>query len=128
MNIFQIKNRKVGYSRLITYQLSLFQAMLPDCDDNEDDTDDGIDELDGARSSLGLRNGPCGDVVGVEASLGTSEDDENPLSTSLEPKYFSQSFHQDQEDSDDGWNNCPENLELEFQKGLIYSIFSSQTF
>ncbi|CAJ1061471.1 centrosomal protein of 192 kDa isoform X1 [Xyrichtys novacula] len=96
------------------------QAMLPEGDDEEEDDDDdndGVDEPDGARSSLGLRNGPCGNVTGAEASAGTSEDEENPLSTSLEPKYFSQSFHQDQEDSDDGWNHCSGNLELEFQKG-----------
>ncbi|XP_074538794.1 centrosomal protein of 192 kDa isoform X2 [Halichoeres trimaculatus] len=95
----------------------LFQAMLPEYGDGGDGDDDGVDEPDGARSSLGLRNRSCGDVAGAEALLGISEDDENPLSSSLEPKYFSQSFHQDQEDSDDGWNNCPENLELEFQKG-----------
>ncbi|XP_041648930.1 centrosomal protein of 192 kDa isoform X2 [Cheilinus undulatus] len=93
----------------------LSQVVPPECDEEEDD--DGVDEADGARSSLGLRNGPCGDVTGAEVSAGTSEDDENPLSTSLEPKYFSQSFHQDQEDSDDGWNHCPDNMELEFQQG-----------
>ncbi|XP_037639447.1 centrosomal protein of 192 kDa isoform X1 [Sebastes umbrosus] len=94
----------------------LSQVLLPECDD-EDDDDDGVDELDGARSSLGLRGGPCGNVNAAEASDSTSEDDNNPLSTSLEPKYFSQSFHQEQEDSDDGWNHCPDNLELEFQQG-----------
>lgn len=88
------------------------QVLLPECDD-----DDGVDEPDGARPSLGLRGGPCGDVTGAEASGSTSEDDNNPLSTSLEPKYFSQSFHQEQEDSDDGWNHCPDNLEMEFQQG-----------
>ncbi|XP_034553288.1 centrosomal protein of 192 kDa isoform X2 [Notolabrus celidotus] len=95
----------------------LSQAMFPECNDDDEEDDDGVDEPDGSRHSLGLRNGPCGDVTGAEASVGTSEDDENPLSTSLEPKYFSQSFHQDPEDSDDGWNNCPDNLELEFQQG-----------
>ncbi|XP_044065404.1 centrosomal protein of 192 kDa isoform X2 [Siniperca chuatsi] len=91
----------------------LSQVLLPECDDE----DDGVDEPDGARPSLGSRGGPCGDVTGAEASDSTSEDDNNPLSTSLEPKYFSQSFHQEQEDSDDGWNHCPDNLELEFQQG-----------
>uniref|UniRef100_UPI003AACF527 centrosomal protein of 192 kDa n=1 Tax=Centroberyx gerrardi TaxID=166262 RepID=UPI003AACF527 len=94
----------------------LSQMLQPDCDDKDDD-DDGVDEADGARPSLGLRGGPCGDATVAEASDGTSEDDNNPLSTSLEAKYFSQSFHQEQEDSDDGWNHCPDNLELEFQQG-----------
>ncbi|XP_072251046.1 centrosomal protein of 192 kDa [Leuresthes tenuis] len=81
-----------------------------------DRDDEGVDEPDGARPSLGLRGGPCGDVTAAEASDCTSEDDNDSLSTSLEPKYFSQSFHQEQEDSD-GWNHCPDNLELEFQQG-----------
>lgn len=86
----------------------------------EDDDDEGIDEPDGARPSLGLRGGPCGDVTGAETSGSASEDDNNVLSTSLEAKYFSQSFHQEQEDSDDGWNLCPDNLELEFQQGWLH--------
>ncbi|XP_053287860.1 centrosomal protein of 192 kDa isoform X1 [Pleuronectes platessa] len=99
----------------------LSQVLLPEfCDKDGDDNDDydhsGVDEPDSARPSLGLRGGPCGDVTTAEASGGTSEDDTNPLSTSLEPKYFSQSFHQEQEDSDE-WNHCPDNLELEFQQG-----------
>ncbi|KAM9353963.1 centrosomal protein of 192 kDa [Symphorus nematophorus] len=94
----------------------LSQVLLPECNDNEDD-DEGVDEPDGARPSLGLRGGPCGDVTGADGSGSTSEDDNNPLSTSLEAKYFSQSFHQEQEDSDDGWHHCPEDLELEFQQG-----------
>ncbi|XP_047455217.1 centrosomal protein of 192 kDa isoform X2 [Mugil cephalus] len=94
----------------------LSQVLLPDCSEKSDD-DDGVDEPDGAMASLGLRGGPCGDVTAAEASDSTSEDGNNPLSTSLEPKYFSQSFRQEQEDSDDGWNHCPDNLELEFQQG-----------
>ncbi|KAG8010342.1 hypothetical protein GBF38_014620 [Nibea albiflora] len=93
----------------------LSQVLLPESHDEEDDDDDGVDEPDGSRPSLGLRGGPCGDVTGAEASGNTSEEDNNPLSTSLEAKYFSQSFHQEQEDSDDGWNHCPD--ELEFQQG-----------
>ncbi|XP_068998191.1 centrosomal protein of 192 kDa isoform X2 [Embiotoca jacksoni] len=89
----------------------LSQVLLPDCDD------DGVDELDGARPSLGMRGGPCGDATAAEASDTTSEDDNHPLSTSLEAKYFSQSFHQEAEDSDDGWNHCPDNLMLEFKQG-----------
>lgn len=73
--------------------------------------------------SLGLRGGPCGVPTAAEASDTASDDDNNPLSTSLEPKYFSQSIHVEQEDSDDGWNHCPENLELELQQG--WSLFLS---
>ncbi|XP_018521245.1 centrosomal protein of 192 kDa isoform X1 [Lates calcarifer] len=93
----------------------LSQVLLPECDKDDDDDDhSGVDEPDGARPSLGLRGGPCGDVNA--ASCSTSEDEKNPLSPSLEPKYFSQSFQQEQEDSDDMWNHCPDNLELEFQQ------------
>ncbi|KAM3614616.1 uncharacterized protein V6R79_016875 [Siganus canaliculatus] len=96
----------------------LSQVLTPECnDDEEDDDDDGVDEPDGARPSLGLRGGPCGDVTGPETTSSASEEETNPLSTSLEAKYFSQSLQQDQEESDDGWNHCPDNLEMEFQKG-----------
>uniref|UniRef100_A0AAV2MAT6 Centrosomal protein of 192 kDa n=1 Tax=Knipowitschia caucasica TaxID=637954 RepID=A0AAV2MAT6_KNICA len=78
------------------------------------DSDEGIDEPDGCRQSLGLRGGPCGNASVAEPSDSMSEEEHNPLSTSLEPKYFSQSLHQD--DSDDSWTNCPENVELEFQQ------------
>nr|XP_033496606.1 centrosomal protein of 192 kDa isoform X1 [Epinephelus lanceolatus] len=104
----------------------LSQVLLPECDDDDDDDDDGVDVPDGSRPSLGIRGGPCGDVTVAEASDSTSEDENNPLSTSLEAKYFSQSFHQEQEDSDDCWNHCPDNLELEFQQeadashGVVY--------
>ncbi|KAM7382415.1 hypothetical protein PAMP_002143 [Pampus punctatissimus] len=98
----------------------LSQVLLPESNDqdyDDDDDDEGVDVPDGARPSLGFRGGPCGDATPAEASDTNSEDDNNPLSTSLEPKYFSQSFHQEQEDSDDEWNHCPDNLELEFQQG-----------
>lgn len=86
-------------------------------DTNQDATDDeAVDEPDGGRHSLGPRGGPCGDVAASEASDGASEDD-NPLSMSLEAKYFSQSFQQDPEELDEGWTNCPDSMELEFQQG-----------
>ncbi|XP_015804836.1 centrosomal protein of 192 kDa isoform X2 [Nothobranchius furzeri] len=96
-----------------SYQL-LSQAPLLDCD--KDEEEEGLDEPDGARPSLALRGGPCGTVPASEASDGSS-DDGNLLSTSLEPKYFSQSFNQEQDDSDEGWNYGPDNLEQEFQQG-----------
>lgn len=108
---FEIKLHTIHF-----FSIPMPQVLVPDCDDKNDD-DDGIDELDGARPSLGLRGGPCGDVTAAEVSDSTSEDDNNPLSTSLEAKYFSQSFHREQDDSDDGWNHCPDNLEQEFQRG-----------
>lgn len=101
--------------------------MLPECSDEEEDDDEGIDEPDGARPLLGLRGGPCGDVTGAEPSDSTSEDDNNVLSTSLEAKYFSQSFHQVQEDSDDGWNLCPDNLEFGFEQGGLLHFLCELT-
>ncbi|KAM6967635.1 centrosomal protein of 192 kDa [Aplochiton taeniatus] len=92
----------------------LSQMLPPDCDEEEDE---GVDECDGARPSLGLRGGPCGDVAvpGPSGSSHSSQEDV-PLSTSLEPKYFSQSFQQT-DSSDDGWNHCPDDVEEEFQQG-----------
>ncbi|XP_056290775.1 centrosomal protein of 192 kDa isoform X2 [Pseudoliparis swirei] len=92
------------------------QGLLPDYDDDDDDGD-GLDEPDGSQHSLGRRGGPCGDVTAAEASDSASEDGNNPFSTSLEPKYFSQSFHQDQENSDDAWNHGPDHLETELEQG-----------
>ncbi|XP_038162172.1 centrosomal protein of 192 kDa isoform X1 [Cyprinodon tularosa] len=91
------------------------EPLMPNTDQDSSE-DEAVDEPDGARHSLGPRGGPCGEMTAAEASDGASVD-ENLLSTSLEAKYFSQSFHQDQEDLDDGWNNCPDNMELEFQQG-----------
>ncbi|XP_026149203.1 centrosomal protein of 192 kDa isoform X2 [Mastacembelus armatus] len=95
----------------------LSQVLLPEYDKDDEDDDDGEDEPDGARPSLGMRGGPCGDITAAEASGSTSEDEKDPLSTSLEPKYFSQSICQGPEDSDDEWNHCPDNLEEEFRQG-----------
>lgn len=92
--------------------------LLPNCGEEEED-EEGVDELDGARPLLGLRAGPC-----CDAASGVSSEDDNPLSTSLEPKYFSQSFHEEQEDSDEGWNHCPDTLE--FQQGWLLVSFLHQ--
>ncbi|XP_055021351.1 centrosomal protein of 192 kDa, partial [Boleophthalmus pectinirostris] len=91
---------------------NLSQVGFPESDQ---DSDEGIDEPDGCRQSLGQRGGPCGNASTAEPPDSASEDEHIPLSTSLEPKYFTQSLHQD--DSDDSWTNCPENVELELQQG-----------
>ncbi|CAL8286898.1 unnamed protein product [Merluccius merluccius] len=95
-----------------------------DEEEEEDDNDDGVDVADGARHSLGFRGGPCGGGTAAGATDGTSEEEEeeeeenhNAASTSLEAKYFSKSFQQEQDDSDDGWNHRPDDLEAEFQQG-----------
>ncbi|KAM9798612.1 centrosomal protein of 192 kDa [Neosynchiropus ocellatus] len=67
--------------------------------------------------SFGPREGPFGDTIHADASDTNSDGDNNPLSTSLEAKYFTQSFQGEQEDSDDVWNNCSNNMDLEFQQG-----------
>ncbi|CAN9514042.1 unnamed protein product [Ophioblennius macclurei] len=76
----------------------LSQVLLPDSDNEAEG--DGVHDADGA-----------------EASDPTSEEENEVLSTSLEAKYFSQSFHAEQDDSDDAWNHCPDNMELEFEQG-----------
>ncbi|XP_047188931.1 centrosomal protein of 192 kDa isoform X1 [Scophthalmus maximus] len=114
-----LENLTVSHLQGTQGSFHLSQVLFQECDDMDDEEDDDhseVDEPDGARPSLGLRGGPCGDVTAAEASGSASEDDTNPLSTSLEPKYFSQSFHQEPEDSVE-WNHCPDNLELEFQQG-----------
>lgn len=88
----------------------LSQVLPPFSDDEEADGESGA-------PALGLRGGPCGDsTIPAVPSDGTSEEEE-PLSPSLEAKYLSQSLPQ--EDSDDGWNLCPDNLELEFGQGEL---------
>lgn len=89
------------------------QVLPPECDDEKDD--EGIDQPDGAVPRLGQRGVLCGDVIGAETSGNTSEDENHLLSTSLEAKYFSQG-----QDSDDGWNLCPDNIAQEFQQGRFH--------
>lgn len=64
---------------------------------------------------LGQRGVLCGDAIGAEISGNTSEDETNLLSTSLEAKYFSRG-----QDSDDGWNLCPDDIAQEFQQGRFH--------
>ncbi|XP_061885688.1 centrosomal protein of 192 kDa isoform X1 [Entelurus aequoreus] len=60
------------------------------------------------------RGGPCGFPSAAVVSDTTSEEDNYDLSTSLEPKYFCTSFHEQQGDSDDGGNECSD--EEDFQQ------------
>ncbi|XP_067093402.1 centrosomal protein of 192 kDa isoform X1 [Osmerus mordax] len=97
------------------------QVLPSDCgdqDDNSDDDVEGVDEGDGAKPPLGMRGGPLGDSVPEPSDSQTEE--EKALSTSLEPKYFSQSFHQ--EHSDDGWNLCPDTIATELQQGADENV------
>ncbi|XP_077577077.1 centrosomal protein of 192 kDa [Stigmatopora nigra] len=64
--------------------------------------------------SSNLRAVPCGNTSAIEASGATSEDDDDHLSTLLEPKYFRQNFQQALEDN---WISCPNNLDVEIQQG-----------
>ncbi|CAL8247903.1 unnamed protein product [Lota lota] len=97
--------------------------VLPDwgvggCDEEEDEDEDGVDVADGGRLSLGFRGGPCGGgTMAGPTESPSEEENHNALSTSLEAKYFSKSFQHEQEDSDDGWNHCPDNLGVEFKQG-----------
>ncbi|KAJ3597934.1 hypothetical protein NHX12_001450 [Muraenolepis orangiensis] len=80
-----------------------------------------LEIADGGRLSLGFRGGPCGggggNAAGATDSTGEGEN-RHARSASLEAKYFSKSFQQEQEDSDsDGLTHCPDNLEAEFQQG-----------
>uniref|UniRef100_A0A3B3D6E5 Centrosomal protein 192 n=1 Tax=Oryzias melastigma TaxID=30732 RepID=A0A3B3D6E5_ORYME len=105
--------------RSVSVSMTHRQEALVLTRDLGDFEEDGVDEPDGARASLGLRGGPCGVPVetAATASDGASEDDGAPPSTSLEPKYFSQSFLEEQDESDECWSHCPDDLELEFQQG-----------
>lgn len=107
-------NMSVSHLQGAQGSFHLSQVGFPDSE-NLDSNDEGIDEPDGCRQSLGVRGGPCGNASAAEVSDSASEDDHNLLSTSLEAKYFSQSLQQD--DSDDAWTNCPETVELEFKQG-----------
>ncbi|XP_019735583.1 centrosomal protein of 192 kDa isoform X1 [Hippocampus comes] len=63
---------------------------------------------------VNLRGGPCSNTSAFEASDATSEEENDDLSTSLEPKYFCQSF---QGERDHDWSSVPDRLGLDFQQG-----------
>ncbi|XP_076844541.1 centrosomal protein of 192 kDa [Brachyhypopomus gauderio] len=60
-------------------------------------------------SALGLRGGPCGDSLNLEEHPNVS-DEEHPAE-SLEAKYLSQSFHQNEDEHSDVWNHCSDDVE-----------------
>ncbi|XP_037393064.1 centrosomal protein of 192 kDa [Pygocentrus nattereri] len=61
----------------------------------------------------GIRGGPCGDSASLAEQRHTSSG-EHP-GQSLEAKYLSQSFHQNNDEHSDIWNHRPDDMELEFQ-------------
>ena len=116
-------SRRWDYSATANHQgtCDWSQVLPPDCGDQDDESDDdveGVDEADSAKPPLGMRGGPLGDSV-PEPSDSQIEEEKVP-STSLEPKYFSQSFHQ--EHSDDVWNLCPDTMATELQQGKRVAI------
>ncbi|KAK6325938.1 hypothetical protein J4Q44_G00015820 [Coregonus suidteri] len=110
-------------SHLQTTQSSfhLSQVLPPHCDEEEEE-----EEEEGRPAALGLRRGPCGDSSAPPGPPGLSDrsqGEEGPLSTSLEAKYLSQSFHQeDSSHSDSDWNHCRDNLEIQSasHSGVVY--------
>ncbi|XP_077431491.1 centrosomal protein of 192 kDa isoform X1 [Vanacampus margaritifer] len=92
--------REVGPKRSLQAKSSFSQLQV---------TQDNFHDSEVLRSA-NLRGGPHGNTSEVESSDVTSEEDNDYLSTSLEPKYFGQSFQEEQEND---WNNCPDNLEFQ---------------
>ncbi|XP_045569506.1 uncharacterized protein [Salmo salar] len=100
-------------SHLQTTQNSfhLSQVLLSHSDDEEEE------EGRGRPAALGPRGGPCGDSSAPPGPPGlsdTSRGEKDLLSTSLEAKYLSQSFHPEEDShSDSDWNHCPDNLDFQ---------------
>ncbi|XP_038840370.1 uncharacterized protein LOC120038855 [Salvelinus namaycush] len=96
-------------SHLQTTQSSFhLSQVLPSLSDDEE-------EGRGRPAALGPRGGPCGDSSAPPGPPGLSDmsqGEKDPLSTSLEAKYLSQSFHQE-DSSDSDWNHCPDNLDFQ---------------
>ncbi|XP_071251718.1 centrosomal protein of 192 kDa isoform X1 [Salvelinus alpinus] len=97
-------------SHLQTTQSSFhLSQVLPSLSDDEEE------EGRGRPAALGPRGGPCGDSSAPPGPPGlsdTSQGEKETLSTSLEAKYLSQSFHQE-DSSDSDWNHCPDNLDFQ---------------
>lgn len=62
--------------------------------------------------SLGMRGGPCGDSPVLNEQQSASSKD-GPPGESLDARYLSQSFNENQEEHHDIWNHQPDNLELQ---------------
>ncbi|KAM9404009.1 centrosomal protein of 192 kDa isoform 3-T4 [Salvelinus alpinus] len=99
-------------SHLQTTQSSFhLSQVLPSHSDEEEEGEEGR----GRPAALGPRGGPCGDSSAPPGPPGLSDmsqGEKDPLSTSLEAKYLSQSFHQE-DSSDSDWNHCPDNLDFQ---------------
>ncbi|XP_045569519.1 LOW QUALITY PROTEIN: centrosomal protein of 192 kDa [Salmo salar] len=104
-------------SHLQTTQNSfhLSQVLLSHSDDEEEEEEE--EEGRGRPAALGPRGGPCGDSSAPPGPPGlsdTSRGEKDLLSTSLEAKYLSQSFHPEEDShSDSDWNHCPDNLDFQ---------------
>eukprot|EP00063_Salmo_salar_P062551 XP_014037386.1 PREDICTED: centrosomal protein of 192 kDa-like isoform X1 [Salmo salar] len=105
-------------SHLQTTQNSfhLSQVLLSHSDDEEEEEEEE-EEGRGRPAALGPRGGPCGDSSAPPGPPGlsdTSRGEKDLLSTSLEAKYLSQSFHPEEDShSDSDWNHCPDNLDFQ---------------
>ncbi|XP_052003508.1 centrosomal protein of 192 kDa-like isoform X2 [Xyrauchen texanus] len=64
--------------------------------------------------ALGLRGGPCGDSPVLSKTKCISSDHPGE---SLDPKYLSQSFHENDEEHNDIWNQPQDSTELALQQG-----------
>ncbi|XP_052000198.1 centrosomal protein of 192 kDa-like isoform X3 [Xyrauchen texanus] len=64
--------------------------------------------------ALGLRGGPCGDSPILSEQQSNSSDHSGEC---LDPKYLSESFHENDEEHRDIWNHQPDSTELGFQQG-----------
>ncbi|XP_042173948.1 centrosomal protein of 192 kDa isoform X5 [Oncorhynchus tshawytscha] len=97
-------------SHLQTTQSSFhLSQVLPSLSDDEEGRE--------RPAALGPRGGPCGDSSappGPPDLSDTSQGEKDLLYISLEAKYLSQSFQQeDSSHSDSDWNHCPDNLDFQ---------------
>ncbi|RXN05911.1 centrosomal protein of 192 kDa-like [Labeo rohita] len=71
--------------------------------------------------SLGMRGGPCGDSPVLNEQQSASSKD-GPPGESLDARYLSQSFNENQEEHHDIWNHQPDNLELQQGANATHSV------
>ncbi|XP_029603698.1 centrosomal protein of 192 kDa isoform X4 [Salmo trutta] len=97
-------------SHLQTTQNSFHLSQVLPSHSDDDEEEEGR----GRPAALGPRGGPCGDSSAPPGLSDTSRGEKDLLSTSLEAKYLSQSFHQEEDShSDSDWNHCPDNLDFQ---------------